>query len=160
MQCSFTVEADIHGKAYSSAERFLERRYENSSRSTIFKQRSSSCNVDISTGSMLDLIARTFRPRWTPSSVGWTYSGQHSSINFEKQKNASSSDGMVYKNGAASTFIPWTYVNPSCCVSCRSARGKYEFLVYREGLKCNTNHDYATQTHPRDEPAYLRAHAP
>lgn len=62
----------------------------------------------------------TLRPRCTPSSVGWTYSGQHSSMNLAKQKKASSSEGMVYRNGAASTFIPWTYVNPSCWVSCLS----------------------------------------
>lgn len=65
-------------------------------------------------------VDRTFRPRWTPSSVGCTYRGQDSSINFEKQKKASTSEGIVYRNGAASTFIPCTYVNPSWSTSCRS----------------------------------------
>ena len=64
----------------------------------------------------------TLRPRCTPSRVGWTYNGQHSSMNFAKQKKASNSEGMVYRNGAANTFIPWTYVKPSCWVSCLSAR--------------------------------------
>ena len=37
----------------------------------------------------------TFNPRWTPSRVGCTYKGHDSSINFEKQKKASSSEGIV-----------------------------------------------------------------
>lgn len=49
---------------------------------------------------------QTLRPLCTPSSVGCTYRGHDSSINLAKQKNASSSEGIVYRNGAASTFIP------------------------------------------------------
>jgi hypothetical protein len=56
-------------------------------------------------------VRRTFNPRCTPSNVCCTYSGQQYSMNREKQKNASSSLGIVYRNGAANTFIPCTYVN-------------------------------------------------
>jgi len=42
-------------------------------------------------------------------------------MNLAKQKKASTSDGMVYRNGAAKTFIPCTYVNPSRWESSRSA---------------------------------------
>lgn len=34
-------------------------------------------------------------------------------MNLAKQKNASSSEGSVYRNGAARTFIPCTYVKLS-----------------------------------------------
>jgi hypothetical protein len=48
----------------------------------------------------------TFSPLCTPISVGWTYSGQHVSMKFEKQAKASSWVGMAYRNGAQRTFIP------------------------------------------------------
>lgn len=48
----------------------------------------------------------TLRPLWTPTRVGWTYSGQAVSMNVEKQVKASSCVGMVYRKGAERTFMP------------------------------------------------------
>lgn len=55
-------------------------------------------------------ISTNLIPQWTPFSVGRTYSGHHFQINVENAKNASIS-GRTIKNGAARTFMPWTYVN-------------------------------------------------
>lgn len=100
----------------------------------------------------------TLRPRCTPSSVGWTYSGQHSSMNLAKQKKASNSEGMVYRNGAASTFIPWTYVKPSCWVSCLSTGANHPSVASHWGSR--THHDCATQKRPTDGRAYLLVPVP
>jgi hypothetical protein len=62
----------------------------------------------------------------------------------------------VYRKGAASTFMPWTYVKPSSWVSCLSEKRFDTAIEYDE----EPYHDSAKQKRLIGEQAYLLEHAP